>query len=190
MHKRLVSGAPRTLQFDVQTISKDLFVAPQFRHGQRRQFMRIVTGKRPFGAARQRNEAFPLFSFEPLELDLPAQTVILREIRTREKLAQVAIPFSVHAVHRQTIRFVRHGGIVKTNVATDDGLETGLHGVRVKAHAAEEIHDVGNPERHTAVLEYFSMIGSMRTIPSMMEYSEWKRRWTKRGLAMTTSARK
>ena len=44
---------------------------------------------------------------------------------------------------------------MKTNVATDDGLETGLHGVRVKAHAAEEIHDVGNPECHTAVLEHF-----------------------------------
>ena len=54
--------------------------------------MSIVTRKRPFGAARQCNEAFPLFSFEPLELDLPAQAIIFREIRTREKLAQMAIP--------------------------------------------------------------------------------------------------
>ena len=43
---------------------------------------------------------------------------------------------------------------MQANVATDDGLETGLHGVRVKTHAAKEIHDVGNPERHTAVLEH------------------------------------
>ena len=66
----------------------------------------------------------------------------------------MAVPFSMHAVHRQTIRFVRHGGIVKTDVATDDGLETGLHGMRVKAHAAEEIHDVGNPESNAVVLEH------------------------------------
>ena len=154
MNERLVSGASRALEFHIQTIPEDLLVAPQFHHRERREFMGIVTRERPFGAARQSNETFSLLSFEPLELDLSAQTVFLREIRTRKKFAQMTIAFSMHAIHRQTIRFVRHGGIVKANVATDDGFETGLHGVRVKAHAAEEIHDVGNPERHTAVLEH------------------------------------
>ena len=155
MNECLVCGASRALQFHIQTIPEDLLVAPQFHHRERREFMGIVTRERPFGAARQRNEAFPLLSFKPLELDLSAQAVFFREIRTREKFAQMAIAFTMHAVHRQTIRFVRHGGIVKTNVATDDGLETGLHGVGVKTNAAEEIHDVGNPESHTAVFKHF-----------------------------------
>lgn len=152
MNERLVTRSPRSLQLHIQTIPEDLLVAPQFHHGQRREFMGIVASKSAFWTARQGDETFPLFPFKPFELDLSAQAVFLRKIRTREKLAQMAIAFTVHAVHRQTIGFVRHGGVVKTNVATDDGFETGLHGVRIKAHAAEEIHDVGNPERHTAVL--------------------------------------
>ena len=154
MNERFVAGTSRTLQFNVETILEDFLITPQFRHRERREFVRIMTCERPFGAARQRNEAFPLLSFEPLELDLPAQAVFFREIRTRKKFTQMAIAFTMHAVHRQTIRFVRHSGIVQANIATDDGLQTGLHGVCVKTHAAEEIHDVGNPERHTAVLEH------------------------------------
>ena len=154
MDERLVSRTSRTLQLHIQTIPEDLLVALQFRHGQSGEFVRIVASERSFGAARQGNEALPLLPFKPLELDLSSQTVFLRKIRTREKLAQMAIAFSMHAIHRQTIRLIRHGGVVKLNVTTDDRLETGLHGVRIKTHAAEEIHDVGNPESNTVVLEH------------------------------------
>ena len=72
MNERLVTGAPRTLQFHIQTIPEDLLITPQFHHGQRREFMGIVTSERPFGTARQGDETFPLFPFKPFELDLSA----------------------------------------------------------------------------------------------------------------------
>ena len=140
-----------TLEFDVETVRKELLPASD--NAARLTLAARVNELRQasLGAACQRDEAVRgTGHIKPFVTDLTAIRILSLQKRLGEQNAQGVVPRVVHAVERHPVGIVGELVVLDLDVAAEDGLETGGERMRVKAQAAEDVHQVRNAERHPA----------------------------------------
>ena len=138
------------LELDVEPSGKEALEALAALDGLREALGEKELSELALGAPRERDEPLRAAVLEPRGVDEAARRVALREEGFREQDAQRVVALMVHAEHAHAEGLLQILGVEDPQVAPEDRLDAGGEGVRVKAQAPEDVHQVADAHRDAA----------------------------------------